>query len=600
MSKNLETLIEETKKQYLAKGIDLEQETAGDWGNKLNFWVNALSFLNKFRDESGFFDLEFATHNFTENQFSVICEMLKKLVADEPDLQREFKITYYTLTGKPQSKHLFEMLGAIEFEILNFGSYEVEYRQVDVQLWSSDVTQLASLIRKQKGLKGLKLASLTRSDEFSDAIATTLADAIRDNTNIEVLDLSWNNLSANGANTFGNVLSTHPSIHTLYLSECTKHDVSIAPLLAHLKPNPRLRQLHITPNKEMGIPGVNLIAEIISANHLTSLDLNSGFSAITAEGATILAAALSRNTSLVSLDVSYCHIGFEGISQILQACARKECKLEVLDLKRCNIEKAGSEDSKVGAEVAALLPHIPCLKRVSLADNQFNNPEVQKIASVAGSIPNLEILDVSLNQTYTGVEIDHDRRPRLPEHHNILLALADSAESNPKIQKIYLLEEFSQQLGYRPMIRIETSNLDKPSGGLVFYSWWINKDGSVEVDPLYFQTIDRIGKACLSNRQLAASAAPLQGQQTAAASPISGHLGERVAHLRAAIESANSSPDASPSIPSDTMQFAGPPNTIQLGSSRASVTSTASHATSSSSAAAHLEVVAPSTARHTS
>ena len=502
MSKYLKALIEETKNQYLAQKIDLENAELGGLGNRPSFVVNAHIFLKKFIENPGFFDLEFATRNFNENQFSAICEMVKKLAINDCNLKREFKITYYNFTNTPQAKHLFELLATIEFEILNFRAYG---EHNNVTLCSSDIALLGSVIQKQKGLKKLKLARLTRSDGFSDDIATTLANAIRDNIGIEELDLSCSHLSTAQAGILGNVLGRHPSIHTLCLAECMRAGESINPLLEQLTHNPRLQHLHVTPVESMGARGVNLLAELISANTLVSLNLNSGYRAITSEGATLLANALSKNISLRFLDLSHCLFAFEDMLSILQACANEHCKVEVLDLTCCNKIKTADEGNNIGTRIAALLTRIPCLRILFLADNQFNNPNLLAISNAAANIPQLQVLDITRNEILKGIKPDpHESRELLlPRECNILLALAKATEKNPNIQKIYLLEE-ALWLGRdeRHRILLDLSKMDEPSKGFVFYSWWITESNKgTRVDPQYIQATDRIAKACLRNRR---------------------------------------------------------------------------------------------------
>ena len=201
--------------------------------------------------------------------------------------------------------------------------------------------------------------SLTSLDLSENSIgvegASSLSEALRVNTSLISLDLSKNSIGDEGASSLSKALRVNTSLTSLDLRYNYIRDEGASCLSEALRVNTSLTSLHLSHNS-IGVKGGRSLSEALRVNtSLTSLDLSEN--SIGVEGASSLSEALRVNTSLTSLDLRYNSIGDEGASSLSEAL-RVNTSLTFLDLSHNSIGYEGgrslSEALRVNTSLTSL------------------------------------------------------------------------------------------------------------------------------------------------------------------------------------------------------------------------------------------------------
>ncbi|XP_051763874.1 NACHT, LRR and PYD domains-containing protein 12-like isoform X25 [Ctenopharyngodon idella] len=190
-----------------------------------------------------------------------------------------------------------------------------------------------------------------------------LASALRSNSHLRELDLTWNKIGDECLMLLSDGLKDpHCKLETLKLFDCNITAEGCAALASALRSNSLLRELDLTGNI-IGGGGLTLLSDGLKDPHcklekLWLFDCN-----ITAEGCAALASALRSNSHLRELNLSGNIIGDGGLTLLSDGLKDPHCKLEKLRLEDCNITAEGC------AALASALRSNSHLRELDLTDN---------------------------------------------------------------------------------------------------------------------------------------------------------------------------------------------------------------------------------------
>jgi Ran GTPase-activating protein (RanGAP) involved in mRNA processing and transport len=183
--------------------------------------------------------------------------------------------------------------------------------------------------------------------------AAIVASAIRESRVLRKLDLSGNHLGSYGVGTFAvKGLQGNVSLRHLVLDNNSIDDEGVATLVAGLGMHPSLVELSLADN-DIGPGGLDAISSALSKEALSLHVLKLGTNFIQKDGVTILATLLSKNKTLIELDVSNNALGgskldsvivlskgFDGIISLAESLMMNATLLS-LNLKGNNVSKNG-------------------------------------------------------------------------------------------------------------------------------------------------------------------------------------------------------------------------------------------------------------------
>ena len=275
---------------------------------------------------------------------------------------------------------------------------------------------------------------------ISDGAAEALADALSENTKLKELDLSNNNLHAEGISKIFNGLKIS-TLLKLNISHNNVTDKAADDIANFLSRNVKLENLDISHNNLQSHDAT----KIFTINNIVKLTtFNIGCNNITTEAANDIAAFLSRNKKLVELDLSYNKLLSTGVIEICMKLSSifnlvkfnishnnitteaidvigdflfHNTKLQILDLSKNDLQGSGcwkdfiknlqynsnllglklsnSNIIKEAAdELAIVLLNNPKLKELDLS---YNNSDMVKIFKGMKNISNLVSINVSHN-----------------------------------------------------------------------------------------------------------------------------------------------------------------------------------------------------------
>ena len=234
----------------------------------------------------------------------------------------------------------------------------------------------------------LTLHTLTLTLRISEAHVVALAEALKQNTSLTQLDLSYNDISAQGVAALAEALKHNTSLTQLDLSDNDISDQGAADLAEALKQNTSLTQLDLTDN-DISAQGAAELAEALKQNtSLTQLDLSDND--ISAQGAVDLAEALKHNTSLTQLDLSDNDISDQGAADLAEAL-KQNTSLTQLDLSDNDISAQGAADLAEG------LKQNTSLTQLNLSGNDISEGGAAALAEALKQNTSLTQLGLSRN-----------------------------------------------------------------------------------------------------------------------------------------------------------------------------------------------------------
>ncbi|KAL9965573.1 hypothetical protein ACROYT_G029388 [Oculina patagonica] len=196
-------------------------------------------------------------------------------------------------------------------------------------------TGLAAALQKNASLTELDLSL----NKIGDHGATGLAEALQENKSLTKLHLYLNGIGGQGATRIAGALQENTSLAELYLSLNNIGDYGATGLARALRENTSLAVLNLSYNT-IGDEGATGLAGALREN--TSLtELNLSYNKIGDEGATGLAKALQENASLAVLILSLNIIGDHGAT-CLSAAFHESASLKELNLFQNTIGDDGT------------------------------------------------------------------------------------------------------------------------------------------------------------------------------------------------------------------------------------------------------------------
>nr|XP_055060313.1 NACHT, LRR and PYD domains-containing protein 12-like isoform X2 [Misgurnus anguillicaudatus] len=229
------------------------------------------------------------------------------------------------------------------------------------------------------GLKNpnCKLETLKLYDcVVTDKGCAALASALRSNTHLRDLNLSNNKIRDSGVKRLSDGLKNpNCKLEKLKLWRCDVTDEGCAALASALTSNSHLRHLDLSNNK-LSDSGVKLISDVLKNPNCKLEKLKLWRCDITDEGCAALASALTSNTHLRDLNLSYNNkLSDSGVKLICDVLKNPNCKLEKLKLYYCDVTDEGC------AALASALTSNSHLRDLDLSYNKQISDSGKKLLS---------------------------------------------------------------------------------------------------------------------------------------------------------------------------------------------------------------------------
>ena len=208
-------------------------------------------------------------------------------------------------------------------------------------------------------------------ENIEAAGAKALAEALKTNTSVTLIDLGENKIGAAGAKALAQALKTNTSVTKIYLGKNEIGDAGAQVLAEALKINTTLKTIDLTHNK-IGTAGAQAMADALKLNtSVTTLDFKQN--KIGTAGAQVLAEALKINTTLTTIDLTYNKIGIAG-AQAMADALKLNTTVTTLDFEGNEIGAAGIQ------ALADALKVNTTLTTISLRGNNIGAAVAQALA----------------------------------------------------------------------------------------------------------------------------------------------------------------------------------------------------------------------------
>ena len=172
-------------------------------------------------------------------------------------------------------------------------------------------------LKQNKTLKHLNVSDCG----MTNTGVASLADALHTNNTLETLYINDNKIHEEGASHIAEILNSTSIVSTLRLGGNPIGDKGLQTIFDALKQNKTLKFLHIT-NCDMTDTGVASLADALHTNNtLEELHIHHN-EAITENGLTCLAEALSRHSKLVKLSIPW-HFGVDKVWKIINEARKR-------------------------------------------------------------------------------------------------------------------------------------------------------------------------------------------------------------------------------------------------------------------------------------
>ena len=244
--------------------------------------------------------------------------------------------------------------------------------------------------------------------------AETLSTIIQQSTCLETLDVSWNKIEVNGALALGEALHTNNSLHVLKVLGNAIGSEGAILLSQGLVHNHTLQELDVTWNY-IGVNGARALAEALHTNNSLQV-LNVSGNDIGVDGAKALAEALHTNNSLQVLNVSGNDIGVDGAKALAEALHTNN-SLQVLNV-------SGNDIGVDGAKALAEALHTNnSLQVLNVSGNDIGDDGADALAEALHTNNSLQELYISDNI----IGVDGAK------------ALAEALHTNSSLQELYVV-----------------------------------------------------------------------------------------------------------------------------------------------------------------
>ncbi|XP_057183868.1 NACHT, LRR and PYD domains-containing protein 3-like [Triplophysa rosa] len=207
-----------------------------------------------------------------------------------------------------------------------------------------------------------------------------LALALKSNpSHLRELNLSRNEPGESGVKQLSDLLKEpHCRLQKLQLAHCTISDKGFADLTSALRSNPsHMRELNLSDN-ESGDLGLKLLCDLLQDPNSKLDKLQMENSGLSEDISTVLALALTSNlTNLRELNLSRNKPGEKGMKQLSNLLKDPQCKLEKLQLAKCNITF-----KQFAVLATALISNPSHLRELNLNYNQLEDSGVKLLSDL--------------------------------------------------------------------------------------------------------------------------------------------------------------------------------------------------------------------------
>ena len=191
---------------------------------------------------------------------------------------------------------------------------DVTLRSVEAKAMKDDRAELWRALASDK-CRVMKLGLI--GIHIGDSGTIALADALKTNTFITVIDLGHNNIGDAGVVAFADALKTNTSITKIGLSSNTIGDSAAVALANTLKTNTSITEVNLGGNK-IGDPGAVALADALKTNtSITWISVRDNVIGDT--GGMAVADALKSNTSVTEINLYENKIGPSGRAALVDA-----------------------------------------------------------------------------------------------------------------------------------------------------------------------------------------------------------------------------------------------------------------------------------------
>ena len=228
-------------------------------------------------------------------------------------------------------------------------------------------------------------------NNISDGGAVAISEYLENNNTLQQLDVSHNQVSNVGMIKIGKALQIYTTLQILNISHNNISDDGAVAISEYLKNNNTLQQLDISHNQVSNV-GMIKIGKALQI-YTTLQILNISHNRISDDGAVVISKCLKKNNTLQQLDISHnrlCNITMINISKALQI----NSTLQVLDISHNSIS-----DDGVIAISETLRGHIYCKDNSMVTTNKgevnIKNSTLRKLNISCNGITSKGIIALS-------------------------------------------------------------------------------------------------------------------------------------------------------------------------------------------------------------
>ena len=261
----------------------------------------------------------------------------------------------------------------------------VKLQEFDVSGNNLQMTGAIKIVKALKGISTLRKLYLSNVN-ISDEVADDIAAAISCNTQIEVLDVSGNNIKAMGAMKIGENLQHIYTPKTLFISN--NNNIAADDVAAVISGNACLQELYIC-RKNIQTTGAKVIIKALQGTRILT-KIHFGNNIISDEAANDIAAVVSSNTKLKEIEISGSKLQTTGAIKIMKVL-QGIFTLEKLYLNNNNINEEAADD------IAAAISCNIYLQELNISKNDLQTSGNIKIARSLQKISSLAKLYISHN-----------------------------------------------------------------------------------------------------------------------------------------------------------------------------------------------------------
>ncbi|CAH8477517.1 unnamed protein product [Schistosoma turkestanicum] len=300
---------------------------------------------------------------------------------------KEVKVELYNRKSYPSSIHdqKMSLIGQLKHDTIGISHY----------LYFCAVNQVSPMKYVVENLSKEKLTLQYRG--LGTLEFKLIAEALRHNTTVTWLDLSYNVLELSSLSFLSKVIKENTFIQTLLLSECKLRKDGLMQLYNGLIRNATIKTLDLS-GCDLGDSSCSMLAEILTMNRVLK-NLNLARNQIGSDGAELLGDAISSNDTLLKIDFSWNSITNKGALDI--AIGLKEN----IRIKICYLSWNGFCGIS-GLEIAQIIKENTTLEELYLKYNRITDKEIETIGQAICIVNDsgetkLRVLDVSSNPIST-------------------------------------------------------------------------------------------------------------------------------------------------------------------------------------------------------